>query len=50
MKDAPKGVIVFVTVYRIIVTVKANGVNYYTYLEYVVLYIPDTEWKAYPTF
>ncbi len=27
-------------------TAKANGLNVYTYLEYLFLYLPDTEWQS----
>lgn len=29
-------------------TAKANGLNVYTYLEYLLLYMPDTDWRNYP--
>ena len=29
-------------------TVKANGLNVYTYFEYLLLYMPDTDWKNHP--
>ena len=36
------------TVYSIVETAKANGLNVYTYLEYLLLYMPDTDWKNHP--
>ena len=33
---------------RIIETAKANGLNVYTYLEYLLMYMPDTDWQNYP--
>ena len=35
-------------VYSIIETTKANGLNVYTYLEYLLLYMPDTDWQNHP--
>lgn len=35
-------------VYSIIETAKANGLNVYTYLEYLLLYMPDTDWHNHP--
>ncbi|WOO35812.1 transposase domain-containing protein [Anaerocolumna sp. AGMB13020] len=32
----------------IIETAKANGINIYTYLEYLLLYMLDTDWRNYP--
>ena len=39
--DTPKGASASATVYSIIETAKANGLNVYTYLEYLLLYIPS---------
>lgn len=35
-------------IYSIIETAKANGLNVYTYLEYLLLYMPDTDWRNHP--
>ena len=46
--DTPKGACASADVYSIIETAKANGLNVYTYLEYLLLYMPDTDWRNYP--
>ena len=46
--DTPKGASASAAVYSIIETAKANGLNVYTYLEYLLLYMPDTDWRNYP--
>lgn len=46
--DTPKGATASAAVYSIIETAKANGLNVYTYLEYLLLYMPDTDWMNYP--
>ncbi len=46
--DTPKGASASAAVYSIIETAKANGLNVYTYLEYLLLYMPDTDWKNHP--
>lgn len=43
--DTPKGANASATVYSIVETAKANGLNVYTYLQYLLLYMPDTDWK-----
>ena len=43
--DTPKGATASAAVYSIIETAKANGLNVYTYLEYLLLYMPDIDWK-----
>lgn len=35
-------------IYSIIETAKANALNVYTYLEYLLMYIPDTDWRNDP--
>ena len=35
-------------VYSIVETAKANGINVYTYLHYLLLYMPDTDWRNHP--
>ena len=32
----------------LIETAKANGLNVYTYLEYLLMYMPDSDWQNYP--
>ena len=46
--DTPKGACASAAVYSIIETAKTNGLNVYTYLEYLLLYMPDTDWRNYP--
>jgi len=41
--DSSKGSAASATVYSIVETAKANGLNVYTYLEYLLLYMPDTD-------
>ena len=35
-------------VYSLVETAKANGLNVYTYLEYLLMYMPDSDWQNYP--
>lgn len=46
--DSPKGADASAAVYSIIETAKANDLNVYTYLEYLLLYMPDTDWRNHP--
>ncbi len=46
--DTPKGAKASAAVYSIVETAKANGLNVYTYLEYLLMYMPDTDWRNYP--
>ena len=46
--DSPKGAEASAAVYSIIETAKANNLNVYTYLQYLLLYMPDTDWRNYP--
>lgn len=46
--DTPKGASASAAVYSVIETAKANGLNAYTYLEYLLLYMPDTDWQNHP--
>ena len=46
--DTPKGASASAAVSSIIETAKANGLNVYTYLEYLLLYMPDTDWRNNP--
>ena len=43
--ETPKGANASAAVYSIVETAKANGLNVYTYLEYLLLYMPDTDWR-----
>lgn len=47
--DTPKGASSSAAVYSIVETAKANKLNVYTYLQYLLLYMPDTEWQSDPT-
>ncbi len=40
-----KGACSSAAVYSIIETEKANGFNVYTYFEYLLLYMSDTDWR-----
>lgn len=42
--DTPKGAAASAAVYSLIETAKANNLNVYTYLEYLLLYMPYTDW------
>lgn len=46
--DTPKGAGASAAIYSIIETAKANGLNVFTYLEYLLLYMPDTDWQNDP--
>lgn len=46
--DTPKGASASAAVYSIVETAKANNLNVYTYLEYLLLYMPDTDHRNYP--
>lgn len=46
--DTPKGAKASAAVYSIVETAKANGLNVYTYLEYLLMYMPDTDWHNHP--
>ncbi len=46
--DSTKGADASAAVYSIIETAKANNLNVYTYLEYLLLYMPDTDWRNNP--
>lgn len=46
--DIPKGASASAVVYSIVETAKANGINVYTYLHYLLLYMPDTDWRNHP--
>ena len=46
--DTPKGARASAAVYSLIETAKANGLNVYTYLEYLLMYMPDSDWRSHP--
>jgi transposase len=46
--DTPKGADASAAVYSIVETAKANNLNIYTYLNYLLLYMPDTNYRKYP--
>lgn len=46
--DTPKGASSSAAVYSIVETAKANGIEVYTYLEYLLLYMPDSDWQNHP--
>ncbi|MDD4436568.1 MAG: IS66 family transposase [Tissierellia bacterium] len=46
--DTPKGADASAAVYSIVETAKANNLNIYTYLNYLLLYMPDTDYRKYP--
>lgn len=48
LADIPKGAAASAAVYSLIETAKVNGLNVYTYLEYLLLYMPDTDWRNDP--
>lgn len=43
--DTPKGASASAAIYSIVETAKANDLNVFTYLEYLLLYMPDTDWR-----
>lgn len=46
--DTPKGAKASAAVYSLIETAKANGLNVYTYLQFLLMYMPDSDWRNYP--
>lgn len=46
--DTPKGATASAAVYSLVETAKANGLNVYTYLQYLLIYMPDTDWHNHP--
>jgi len=46
--DTPKGADASATVYSIVETAKANNLNVFTYLNYLLLYMPSTDYRNYP--
>lgn len=46
--DTPKGASASAAVYSIVETAKANNINVYTYLQYLLLYMPDADYLNHP--
>ena len=46
--DTPKGAKASAAVYSLVETAKANGLNVYTYLKYLLMYMHDCDWRNYP--
>lgn len=46
--DTSKGAEASAAVYSIVETAKANNLHVYTYLEYLLMYMPDTDYKNQP--
>ena len=46
--DTPKGASASAAVYSLVETAKANGLNVFEYLNYLLLYMPDTPWQQHP--
>ena len=46
--DTPKGVTASAVVYSLVETAKANGLNVYKYLKYLLMYMSASDWRNYP--
>lgn len=46
--DTPKGAAASAAVYSIVETAKSNGLNVYAYFNYLLLYMPDTDYQHDP--
>ena len=46
--DTPKGAEASAAVYSIVETAKANGLNVYAYLEFLLRSMPDCDWRNHP--
>ena len=46
--DTPKGASTSATIYSLVETAKANGINVYAYLKHLLLYMPSAKWQQYP--
>ena len=46
--DTPKGAKTSAAVRSLVESAKANGLNVNTYLEYLLMYMPDSYWQNYP--
>ncbi len=48
--DTPKVADASATVYSLVETAKANGLNVNKYLQYVLQFMPATDWRNHPEF
>lgn len=46
--DTPKGASSSAAVYSLVETAKANNLNVFAYLEYLLTYMPGLNWRQYP--
>ena len=46
--DTPKGASASAAIYSIVETAKANGLNVHTYLNHLLLYMPDADYQNDP--
>ena len=46
--DTPKGADASAMVYSLVETAKANGVNVYAYLQYLLINMSDGDWHTHP--
>ncbi len=46
--DMPKGADAFAAVCSLVETAKTNEINVYTYLQYLLIYMPDINWPNHP--
>ena len=46
--DTPKGATASAVVYSLVETAKANGLNVYKYLKYLLMYMSASDWRNYP--
>ena len=46
--DTPKGASSSAAVYSLVETAKANNLNVFAYLEYLLTYMPGSNWRQYP--
>ena len=46
--DTPKGATASAVVYSLVETAKANGLNVYKYLKYLLMYMSASDWCNYP--
>lgn len=46
--DTSKRAAASAAIYSIIETAKANGLNVFTYLEFLLMWMPDTDWNDHP--
>lgn len=46
--DTPKGATASATIYSLVETAKANGLNVFAYLRYLLMYMPGSDWRNNP--